>query len=882
MAANFFHDLPLELTCLILDACSLYTWHTLRTTSHHVAWIIDQCFSRYRDRFGFSGRATLDTFTLFLHIWFPQDLLQRTPVSRLFDQFVKCSLVHTIHHERVKATTLSSLSALASTRQPTPPRHEPRLLVALFRELNMYSLDAHTHGLSAMASTNQLDLLRHKPRLLVALFRELNVCPLDVHTHNLLSLSAKLGGLYALRFVMGILNLKTVEPHWATDVLIHAAQGNQTDVVKFLFKRTLQKMTGWMTFPHRLLCSALRGTSLNLADTQEGCTVVKYLLTEAPPDMSAYSTCTGRTRDGVCARQMVVEWPLKTLLCAAIESKHLGTMQHIFSFFEPEDYKDAAPDFLMCAISTNSLDVVKFVMSKTEKQLKKVLPKSNVSNYFCFSTNMPVGQPNIVTYLEQALPQFPFRHNDATNLVTACLFGRLDTVQALLPQHSHALQNCLCALEAAADVGNLEIVHYLVKTCDLQSADLQDSQALLFAVCHGHFSVVRYLLNIMDLSAAQANARRHRLYLAAVYGLKLEILQHLIERLSPTPDDFMDSRNITQKCLAANGCTDLLKLLFERVRLTIPEIDVNSLHYAAAQGGHFETTQYLVESMGCRVDFLLLVCALHGGNMRLVSYVQAKNTDPETWKPRFLPENKVSTSQEHLSAIKYAVDLLHLTPEDARGGDNRALQTAVQWGDLDLVKYLVETMGLGPQDFSFVNHLAMKTALQRNYQHIVKYLASVSSFYSAKTLSHIRYIAIEEATNARERFASACCDLQDVDAYWGTLLSGFDVEREMDMCRGHAIDFLYTMHAITEHYFERAGLPSSHSVGCSNLTTKARPVICPHACPRIRHVRQWLSLTREPVPLHLIKRWPTSEAPFYSNHYFHNFGDDNHQRIRMP
>jgi hypothetical protein len=804
---NPFTDFPLELTFLIFDHLPLHTWHALKATCHHTAWLIEQYIPKYCDLFNFSERATLGTLTLFLQLWFSQDTLQTSTIAGLHNLFFKHTLKQTIDNEHIKSVTLACMSA---AKAPT--------------------------------------LLRHNPHLLPALFRELKVCPLDIHNHNLLTASSKLGGLPALQHIMSILDLKVVDLHWAEEVMISAALADQPDVVFFFVHRLSQSNVSLpVDFKHRLVCSAVKSGN---------CTLVTQLFDRLQVNIPHYDSCTCRQVHDVCTHRMATEWPLKTLLCAAIESKSLDMLHHMFSLFELESYEAAAIDFLRCAICTNSLEVVQFVVTKTKKRLKKILPKNTQSNHFCFSSSM-----DVVTYLKQNLKHFPFRHGDAYhNLFTACLFGRLDTVREILFRRNDTIVDCMCGLDAAADVGNLEIVRYLVINRGLKPRDFENSQALLFAAVHEHMPVLRYLLTILDLNTAKANVQKFRVFFAVVISLKIEVARFLIEKLSLCADDLPDPRNIMLKLLAGKGCLGLLKLLFERVKMTIPQADAALLPQMAATGGHLETTQYLIETMGCPASFSLLIAALYSGNMRLVQYVESKPINHEAWKPNIFPQHKITNSQEHLTTIRHAVDLFKLTPDDARAHNHRALRTAVQWGELLLLKYLVESMGFGIDDLVSNDHEAMKTALTHNYMHIVKYLTKVcgNTVYSQKSISDLKRVAIEANKNARNRFTSTCCDIRNIDAHWG-VCPRITLEGEMQMWVSFGREYLHAMQSMTEHYCERAGLPNSISVGMHGCA-----YVAVHDCPRIRHLRQWIMTTMEPAPLHKIKKWPTDEQ-FFAN-----------------
>jgi len=149
----------------------------------------------------------------------------------------------------------------------------------------------------------------------------------------------------------------------------------------------------------------------------------------------------------------------------------------------------------------------------------------------------------------------------------------------------------------------------------------------------------------------------------------------------------------------------------------------------AAQNGHLEMVQYLVEKFELTADDaraddnFALRFAAENGQLETVKYLVDRfelTADDARFDDNYALREAAQNGQ--LETVQYLVEQFELTADDARADDNYALRSAAENGHLEMVQYLVDQFELTAADVTARDHEIQRTAIKKQNQPLLHFL----------------------------------------------------------------------------------------------------------------------------------------------------------------
>lgn len=284
-------------------------------------------------------------------------------------------------------------------------------------------------------------------------------------------------------------------------------------------------------------------------------------------------------------------------------------------------------------------------------------------------------------------------------------------------QHKHCC--CICsAVQLFSDtIVNFKSEIEVNLFCWCHHKDFKNIAKDVLSQClqKGYLTLLKQLTNDMTITKEQ-----FRMSEACLHG-HLHVVQHLVDNFHLTRSDALAHNNDALRCSIFFGHLDVVQYLIEQFQLTHHDVMASSadVRLSSSYFGHLSVTQYLRKRFTLPVeDYLESPCDFvqFFVEPNVLTLFDVYTNDVLKWACCF----------GHLSAVKYLIDVFHLTFDDFRG---EILETLCCFGQLHIIMYLVDhySATIHSSDFTFRSKIYMdvspiQMADMWGQLHVVKFL----------------------------------------------------------------------------------------------------------------------------------------------------------------
>ena len=256
----------------------------------------------------------------------------------------------------------------------------------------------------------------------------------------------------------------------------------------------------------------------------------------------------------------------------------------------------------------------------------------------------------------------------------------------------------------AAELGNLEIVRYLVENgIDINTKDKYNRTPLYMAIKGDNIEIVKYLINEMGVDASSLD----------------------YETLS----DVVDNNNL-----------EMLEFLTKRgAKLTVQNNDGNTLLHKTAENGNFGFFEYLnkrgnIRNIANNIKDTLLYMAVMGDNVEIVKYFVDHGADLNVKDELLGTPLFMAVENNNINIVQYLVNNgANINAKDK--SSNTPLLIAAKNGNLDILKYLINNganINIKNKFYNASLHMAAKS----DNVEVVRYLVSLGADINMKNKFH--------------------------------------------------------------------------------------------------------------------------------------------------
>ena len=283
------------------------------------------------------------------------------------------------------------------------------------------------------------------------------------------------------------------------------------------------------------------------------------------------------------------------------------------------------------------------------------------------------------------------------------------------------------ALHYATWKGHLEIVQYLIETCQLdKEAKINEgSTALHIAIRNDHLNIVTYLIETGHVNKEIRNNNGQSAYDVAVANYQTDIVKYLEDLTAFAVVDNEVTRNASssastlQKQEEPKKPASIATTVYEPINAEEPRtkstVTLNELKSS-------EQNENLIE------EFL---DAAKNGSLDIVKKCIANGVDKEATNNRGYTSLHISSDNGHLEIVKFLIETCQVNKEAQSNGGWTALHFASYNGDLDMVRYLIETSHADKEKRTNSGQTAHDFALKNNKSSIAEYLMMATTILSA-------------------------------------------------------------------------------------------------------------------------------------------------------
>ena len=332
--------------------------------------------------------------------------------------------------------------------------------------------------------------------------------------------------------------------------------------------------------------------------------------------------------------------------------------------------------------------------------------------------------------------------NDNTLLHFAAEVGSLDVLKYLIEDvscnPSEKGWDGTTVLHAAAVKGKLAVVNYLLEDHNMEVTveDDNGNYPLTHACASGKLEVVQYIIQRMQeykelvlpdnspnwtyyaLENPESSKCLGEALCQACYSGHLSVMKYLIEDINLMPTVSIKNGQQAIHYAAENGGLEIIRYLIEEqcCKASVPDDDGQCPLYIASQRGHLQVVRYLTlrdqhncdPGLTCYDNENCLHVAARKGYMDIVQFfVKELKCDIYAKGPlKFYPIHFAAQSG-NLELFRYFVEELNCDPLSTidRGDDDLStLHVAAAAGNLSIVQYLIETKECDPM-VGFDNYL---------------------------------------------------------------------------------------------------------------------------------------------------------------------------------